>query len=310
MISWWHQHQTFSESWIHIFDMIIFLGFSDFDIIRFVVHLNCWHDQVFGVLKIWHDQDFLILNIWHDQILGISKFEIMVSSSWHHHDIKILRSLLNLSVGLPVGHPLGLLSGGIGGGLEGHTHTHRCIQRQKGHRSTFHSCGFCTAKHVFSCQNTQERICHKKGMYFFVFLMQTNGAQETVGFPVPQETHQNFRKNEALNFQFLKSCVFRHMFHCTKQTLSKTWQPPFKNCDSQTGNMCNHVGTKNLYFWDNSFCCTSESQSSTLWSEWSDLNENFWNQQNRKIWDRGQVLNYFLNFCCLKLRTPDFIKIH
>ena len=149
-----------------------------------------------------------------------------------------------------------------------------------------------------------------KRRVFFCFLMQTNGVQETIGFPVPQETHQSFRKNEALNFQFLKSCVFRHMFHCTKQTLSKTWQPPFKNCDSQTGNMCNHVGTKNPYFWDNSFCCTSESQSSTLWSEWSDLNENFWNQQNRQIGDRGEVLNYFLNFCCLKLRTPDFIKIH
>ena len=169
MISWWHQHQNFSESWIHIFDMIRFLGFSDFDIIRFLVHLNFWHDQIFGVLKIWHDQDFLILKIWHDQLLGISNFEIMVSSSWHHHDIKILRSLLNLSVGLPVDHPLGLLSGGIGGGLEGHTHTHRCIQRQKGHRSTFHSCGFCTAKHVFSRQNTQESICHKKEGNFLFF---------------------------------------------------------------------------------------------------------------------------------------------
>ena len=96
MISWWYQHRNSSESWILIFDMIRFLGLSGFGIIRFLIHLNFWHDQIFGVLKFCHDQDFLILKICHDRMLGISNFEIVVSPSWHHHGTKFLRSLLKI----------------------------------------------------------------------------------------------------------------------------------------------------------------------------------------------------------------------
>ena len=157
-----------------------------------ILDSHFWHDQILGILRFWHHQIFgtsqflTWSDFWCSQHLTWSRFLdsqdltwsdfghfkfwdhgiIIMTPSWHHN-FEITVELECWFASRPPPRPPVWRHRGWSRGT--HTHTHRCIQRQKGHRRTFHSCGFCTAKHVFSCQNTQESICHKKEGIFLFF---------------------------------------------------------------------------------------------------------------------------------------------
>ena len=173
---------------VKIFDMIRFLVFSNFDMIRI-----SWFSK-FDMIRFWA---FQILRSWyhhHDNIM-IPKFWDLCRKSWTP----------KVDFSIPwVSFDRTKACGGPRWALEPPRAPQHFSKDVIWHSKTC----------LFRAKHRSKHMSWKKWK-FWVSKQQKSHVHFTTVILVPNETHQNSRKKETLNFQFLKLCDFQYMICCT-----------------------------------------------------------------------------------------------